>query len=105
MLYIIFGDNNISVVIMNEEECYCRIIACLEKSTVTLASYMLGNLKYFLSGIKDKKVVKNCIIIILSYFNDHKIITDYKKGIEVNILKNDQKQEALNILQNEFLSN
>ncbi len=90
---------------MNEEEFYCRIIHCLEKSTETLASYMLSNLKYFLNGIKDKEVVKNCIIIILSYFNDHKIIADYKKGIEVNILKNRQKKEALKILQNEFLSN
>ncbi len=90
---------------MKEEECYCRIIDCLEKSTVTLATYMLGNLKYFLGEIKDKEVVKNCITIILSYLNDHKIIADHKKGIEVNILNKCQKQEVLKILQREFLSN
>ena len=89
---------------MNEEECYCRIIDCLEKSTVTLASYMFSNLRYYLNGIKDKEVEKNCIIIILSYLNNHKITIDYKESIEVNILNKDLKQEALKILQSEFLS-
>ena len=90
---------------MNEEECYWQIIDCLDKSTVTLASYMLSNLKYFLNEIRDKEVVKNCIIIILSYINDTKVITDYEKSIEVNMLNKDQKQEVLKILKSEFLSN
>ena len=90
---------------MNEEECYWRIRDCLDKSTVTLASYMLSNLKYFLNEIRDKEVVKNCIIIILSYINDTKVITDYEKSIEVNMLNKDQKQEVLKILKSEFLSN
>ncbi len=76
---------------MNEEECYCRIMDCLEKSTVILASYMLSNLRYYLNGIGDKEVEKNCIIIILSYLNNNKITADYKKSIEVKILNKYQK--------------
>ena len=47
--------------------------------------------------------MENCIIIIISYLNDHKIIADYKKSIEVNVLSKDQKQEALKVLQSEYV--
>ncbi len=90
---------------MIDEDCYIRIINYLEKSTLTIASFLLRNLMQFSKETKNKEIVKNCIIIILAYIHEDNTLEPDKIGNNINQLDNRDKQAFISLLRHEFLSN
>ena len=90
---------------MIDEDCYIRIINYFEKSTLTLASFLLRNLMQFSKEAKNKEIIKNCIIIILAYIHEDIPLEYGKIGKNVNQLDDRDKQVFISLLRHEFLSN
>ncbi len=91
--------------------CYKKIIEYIEsrslnrKSIIISVSQILLKLMKILETKEDREIVKNGIILAISYFTSLPAYEYSNIGEEYNRLPEDKKQIALRNLKNEFLPN
>ena len=98
------GENRILGMI-SEPDCYKRIIDHFEHDIIMRVSDTLIKLMDILKRTKNRELVRNAIILVLSYLNRQHPDRFNNIGIDFSNLMCEDKESALIILREEFLPN
>ncbi len=98
------GENRI-LGMVSGSDCYKRIIDYFEHYIIMRASDTLIKLMGILKRTKNRKLVSNAMILVLSYLNSQRLDRFNNIGINFSNLICEDKESALLILREEFLPN